>query len=131
MTVTTADLLSSQTSSDLTFDLHVTLVRYVHGDDSSAAVGTATHGLELTHGPVPASAAHVETIVARQPTASPYHHAGQAGLWRVSIDVDATVRASSEEEASEASHQLVSISASAAASDAFEFELEVWPAHRG
>lgn len=131
MTVTTADLLSSQAGSDLTFDLHVTLVRYVHAADEGIAIGIGAAGLELTQGSVPATAAAVEAIVARQPTASPYRHTGEDGLWRVSIDIDASVRAASEEDAAEASHQLVTISPSAASGDAFEFELEVWPPHRG
>ena len=130
MTVTTADLWSEQTGHTTTYDLHVTLVRYVHADDHGGAVGIGSSGLELTHGDVPASSAWVETVVARQPSASLYRHAGQEGLWRVSIDVDATVRATSEGEASEAAHQLVTISPAAPAADAFEFELEVWPAHR-
>lgn len=131
MTVTTADLWSDQTSQTPAYDVHVTLVRYVRADDHSSAVSIGSAGLELTHGAVPASAAHVETVVARQPSASPYRHEGEDGLWRVAIDVDATVRAATDEEASEAAHQLVRVSASAAATDAFEFELEVWPAHRG
>ena len=133
MTVTTADLLSEKTRLTPTYDLHVTLVRYVHAHDYGGAVGIGSAGLELTHGDVPASSAQVETIVARQPSATPYHHADLEGLWRVSIDIDATVRATSEEEASQAAHQLVTISPAAAAADAFEFELEleVWPAYRG
>ena len=131
MTVTTADLWSEQTGHTTTYDLHVTLVRYVHADDHGDAVGIGSSGLELTHGDVPASSAWVETVVARQPSASLYRHAGQEGLWRVSIDVDATVRATSEEDASETARQLVTISSTVAASDAFESELEVWPAHRG
>ena len=131
MTVTTADLFSEKTRLTPTYDLHVTLVRYVHAHDYGGAVGIGSAGLELTHGDVPASSAQVETIVARQPSAAPYHHADREGLWRVSIDIDATVRATSEEDASETARQLVTISSTVAASDAFESELEVWPAHRG
>ncbi len=131
MTVTTADLLSGHVGSEITFDVHVTLVRYVHATDMSTAVGNGAAGLELTQGSVPATSAVVEAIVAHQPTASPYRHAGEDGLWRVSIDIDASVRAASEEDAAEASHQLVTISPAVASSDAFEHELEVWPPHRG
>jgi len=130
MTVTTADLFTPQIGLTPTYDLHATLVRYVHAGDHGGAVGIGSAGLELTHGDVPASSAQVETIVARQPSADPYLHADLEGLWRVSIDIDATARATSEEEASEAAHQLVTISPAAAAADAFEFEIEVWPAHR-
>ena len=130
MTVTTADLWSQLTGLTPTYDLHVTLVRYVHGGDHGGAVAIGSAGLELTHGDVPASSAQVETIVARQPSAAPYRHQGREGVWRVSIDIDATVRATSEDDASEAAHQLVTISPAAPAADAFEFELEVWPAHR-
>ncbi len=92
------------------FEVRATLVRYVRAGDGSEAAGAGSAGLQLTCGGVPASSAWVETVGFLRASAKRYRHAGHEGLWRVAVDIGATVRAASEEEASEVAYQLGPVS---------------------
>lgn len=131
MTATTADLASHQDAElGAQFEVRATVVRYIRADDASDAERIASAGLHLVGPDHSLPAVSIDTITASRPYAVPYHHCGQHGLWRVGIDVSATLHADNEISAAEATHLLVSIGTDGAQSDAFEFELDVQPPRR-
>lgn len=125
---TTADLLQGVDPTVPAYGVHVTVVRYVRAGDASTASLIAVEGLELMFGEIGVPSAAVVCAAARRPDAVPYRHSGEEGLWRVSIDIDATVEASTDRTAAEAAHQIVTVIRGDA--DVFEPELEVFPVDR-
>lgn len=128
MTTTTYDLLHGTDHTVPSFAVHVSVVRYLPAGDPASAATAAAQGIELARGEIAGTPVVVEAAALGRTDALPYTHAGEDGLWRVSIDIDAVVRADSERAATEAAHQLAIVRRGSG--DAFEPELEVFPVDR-
>lgn len=125
MTIAFHDTLRDAAAHPQTYELRVTVIRYLGAGSAADAAAIGTRGVQTVDS-IPGVAVEYATI--RTAEAQPYRHAGEDGLWRVSVPVDGVVLADSAETAREAAYQLVTVESR---SDAFEFEIEVDnPRHR-
>ena len=113
------------TNAGQRFGRHVTVHRFVRASDSAAAQLLGTAGLQLASGTLAHPEVAFEHVAIEQWRVAPYRHAGEDNLWWVSIDVGAALRAEGPDAADEAAYQLVTVSRDAAASDVFEYEIQV------
>ena len=107
------------------FYRHITLHRFVRAGTAREAESLASCGVELHTGELLDLWAVVEQAAVVHQRAALYRHAGEADLWWVSIDVHATVRAPNVEAASEAAHQVITVSELCAITDVFQYEIQL------
>lgn len=109
------------------FHRRVTVHRFVQAADPQTAARLGTRGVTPTFGTLTDPVAEIEYVAARRARICRYRHVGVKELWWVCIDVDAMIRAAGPDAATEVAHQLVIVAPTEAGSDAFEFEVQVWP----